>query len=167
MALSPMTHRARLEACLEGQTPDRPPMALWRHFPVDDQTPGGLAAATAAFQNQYDFDLVKVTPTSSFCIKDWGVDDRWTGNPEGTRDYTRRVIQHPEDWDGLQPLNPTRGHLGEQLACLELLAGEIAGQAPVIQNIFSPMSQEKNLAGHEQLLIDMRRDPDALHAGLR
>jgi uroporphyrinogen decarboxylase len=167
MALSPLSHRARLETCLSGQALDRPPVALWRHFPVDDQTPDGLAAATAAFQSTHDFDLVKVTPASSFCIKDWGVDDRWAGNPEGTREYTRRVIHQPEDWARLQPLDPTQGHLGAQLVCLNLLTGELAGQVPIIQTIFSPMSQAKNLAGPERLLIDMRRDPDALHAGLR
>src|SRR5512142_3242752 len=109
MTVPPLNHRERLEACLAGQAPDRPPVALWRHFPVDDQTPGGLAAATAHFQHTYDFDLIKVTPTSSFCIKDWGVEDRWKGNPEGTRDYTKRAIQRPEDWTKLRPLSPTKG----------------------------------------------------------
>jgi uroporphyrinogen decarboxylase len=156
-----------LEACLGGQALDRSPVALWRHFPVDDQTPESLAAASAAFQTSYDFDLVKVTPTSSFCIKDWGVDDRWTGNPEGTRDYIRRVIHHADDWARLRPLDPTRGQLGAQLTCLNLLLAELAGHVPVIQTIFSPMSQAKNLAGPEELLIYMRRDPEALHAGLR
>jgi uroporphyrinogen decarboxylase len=39
------THKERLQACINGQTTDRPPIALWRHFPVDDQTPETLAAA--------------------------------------------------------------------------------------------------------------------------
>ncbi len=167
MAQNTLSHRARLEACLGGQAPDRPPVALWRHFPVDDQTPDGLAEATAAFHRTYDFDLIKVTPASSFCLKDWGVDDRWAGNPEGTREYTRRVILHPEDWASLPPLDPTRGHLGDQLTCLRLLSADFSGQAPIIQTIFSPMAQAKNLAGSEDLLVHMRRSPDALHEGLR
>lgn len=166
MQSSSLSHRARLETCLSGQQPDRAPVALWRHFPVDDQTPGGLAAATAYFQNTYDFDLIKVTPTSSFCIKDWGVEDRWAGNPEGTRDYTRRAIQHPEDWVKLKPIDPTQGFLGEQLACLRLLTHEFAGRVPVIQTIFSPMAQAKNLVGPDELLVHMRRNPDALQDGL-
>lgn len=167
MASSPSRHRARLEACLGGQVVDRPPVALWRHFPVDDQSPDGLAAAVTAFQRTFDFDLIKVTPASSFCLKDWGVDDRWAGNPEGTRDYTQRVIKKPEDWNLLPPLAPTRGHLGEQLTCLRLLTGEFSPEVPVIQTIFSPMSQAKNLAGPTELLIHLRRNPDSLHAGLR
>lgn len=162
-----LSHRERLETCLAGQIPDRTPVALWRHFPVDDQTPEGLAAATAFFQHTYDFDLIKVTPSSSFCIKDWGVEDRWAGNPEGTRDYTRRAIHQPEDWLRLTPLDPTQSHLGAQLVCLRLLTAEFSGKVPLIQTIFSPMAQAKNLVGPEQLLVMMRRYPDALQEGLR
>ncbi|HBY07699.1 MAG TPA: uroporphyrinogen decarboxylase, partial [Chloroflexi bacterium] len=77
--MSTPTHRQRLETCLSGQIPDRTPVALWRHFPVDDQTPAGLAAATLNFQHNFDFDLVKVTPSSSFCLRDWGIGDEWRG----------------------------------------------------------------------------------------
>ena len=162
-----MTHRERLERVLAGEAPDRPPVALWRHFPVDDQTPEGLAAATLAFQRTYDFDLVKVTPASSFCLKDWGVEDAWRGAPEGTRDYTRRVIHRPEDWLRLRPLDPRAGYLGAQLTCLRILVRELAPHTPVIQTIFSPLAQAKNLVGPEALLVHLRRYPDAVHAGLQ
>ncbi len=80
-----MNKRERLEAAISGQGVDRMPVALWRHFPGDDQDPAHLAAATVAFQRRWDFDFVKVTPASSFQIRDWGVQDVWTGNIEGTR----------------------------------------------------------------------------------
>ncbi|MCX7976483.1 MAG: hypothetical protein N2646_05375, partial [Bellilinea sp.] len=60
--MSTCTHRERLELCLAGEIADRPPFALWRHFPVDDQSPDSLAAAITNFQNTYDFDFIKVTP---------------------------------------------------------------------------------------------------------
>src|SRR5512136_1419423 len=100
------SHRSLLETCRSGVRPNRTPVALWRHFPVDDQTPGGLAAATIDFQRTYDFDLVKVTPASSFCLKDWGVEDEWQGATEGTREYTKRRIIQPEDWGHLEVLDP-------------------------------------------------------------
>jgi len=162
-----ISHRSRLEKCLAGDKPDRPPVALWRHFPVDDQTPDGLAAATLKFQRDYDFDLIKVTPTSSFCLKDWGSQDAWNGADEGTRDYTRRVIHAPEDWENLSPLSPYSGHLGAQLKCLELIVSKLGPETPVIQTIFSPLSQAKNLVGPDKLLIHMRQYPEALHAGLK
>ncbi len=165
--MSTITHRQRLEACLSGEKPDRPPVALWRHFPVDDQTPEGLAAATLNFQRLYEFDFIKVTPASSFCIKDWGSRDEWRGATEGTRDYTYRVIKQPEDWTRLQALDPARGSLGDQLKCLTLLEAELGPDTPIIQTIFSPMAQAKNLVGGDQLLVHMRRYPAALHAGLK
>ena len=36
------THKERIQACLKGETLERPPVALWRHFPVDDQAPKSL-----------------------------------------------------------------------------------------------------------------------------
>jgi uroporphyrinogen decarboxylase len=159
-------HRQRLETCLSGEKPDRVPVALWRHFPVDDQTPDGLAAATAAFQRQYDFDLIKVTPASSFCVRDWGVQDQWQGNPEGTRAYTHYPVQLPDDWARLGVLNPTAGKLGNQLKTLDLLIKGFSPETPILQTIFNPLSQAKNLVGRENLNVHMRRHPDALHAGL-
>ena len=101
------THRERIQACIKGEILDQTPVALWRHFPVDDQSPETLAAAQIAFQHAYDFDLVKVTPASSFCLRDWGAEDEWRGNPEGTRQYTKHVISQPQDWERLQALDPT------------------------------------------------------------
>ncbi len=161
-----LTHRERLEACLSGDRPDRVPVALWRHFPVDDQTPEGLAAATSAFQRLYDFDFIKVTPPSSFCLKDYGVEDRWTGNSEGTRDYTKRAISDPAVWECLPILHPMRGGLGAQITCLKIISTQFDPQLPIIQTVFSPLAQAKNLIGGEMLLVHMRQFPDLLMSGL-
>jgi uroporphyrinogen decarboxylase len=160
------THRERLQACLAGERPDRTPVALWRHFPVDDQTPDGLAASTLHFQRTYDFDLVKVTPASSFCLKDWGADDTWEGEPEGTRHYTRRVIEKPQDWEKLPALDPSAPHLAGQLACLRTLRRDLGPDVPLLQTIFNPLSQAKNLAGGDRLIVHLRRHPEAVMKGL-
>jgi uroporphyrinogen decarboxylase len=76
-------------------------------------------------------------------------------------------VCNPEDWASLSPLDPLKGHLGAQLTCLKLLTGEFSPHTPVIQTIFSPMSQAKNLVGLGDLLVHMRQHPDLLHAGLQ
>lgn len=167
MASSITSHRDRLEVCISGDKVDRPAIALWRHFPVDDQSPDTLAEATINFQRDYDFDLVKVSPSSSFCIRDWGAKDEWRGLPEGTRDYTHRVVQHPEDWEMLPFLDPYKGSLAGQIECLRLIAAELGGEVPIIQTIFSPLAQAKNLVGPDNLLIHVRRYPQALKSGLK
>lgn len=160
-------HREALEACLSGSAFERVPVALWRHFPVDDQHPASLAKAILAFQQAFNYDLVKVTPASSFCIKDWGVEDEWRGDAEGTRDYTRPVIFEPEDWHRLPVLDPAKGSLADQLECLQILVNELGQGTPLIQTIFNPLSQAKNLVGKGRLLVHLRAYPEALHAGLR
>jgi uroporphyrinogen decarboxylase len=162
-----VTHRERLETCLSDRLPDRVPVALWRHFPVDDQTPEGLAQSVLLFQRTYDFDLVKVTPSSSYSLKDWGVHDEWRGSAEGTRDYTHRVIHNPGDWARLPKLDPRKGHLAQELECLRLLLKELGETTPIIQTIFNPLSQAKNLVGGQELLVHARRFPEALHTGLQ
>jgi uroporphyrinogen decarboxylase len=161
------THRQRLENCLSGSANDRTPVALWRHFPVDDQNPERLAKATLNFQQIFDFDLVKVTPASSYCLKDWGAQDEWQGAAEGTRSYTRRVIQEPEDWERLSLLDPYAGQLGAQLRALRSICAALGEDTPVLQTIFSPLAQAKNLAGNDQLLVHLRRYPEAVHAGFK
>ncbi len=161
------THRERLQTCLDGGQPDRVPVALWRHFPVDDQSPETLAAATLHWQRQYDFDFVKVTPASSFCLKDWGADDVWEGHTEGTRRYVKRVVSGPRDWARLPELDPTsEPHLAAQLKCLRLIKQGLPAETPLIQTVFSPLAQAKNLAGHDMLLAHLRLYPDDVMKGL-
>ena len=161
-----MTKQERLQAAIDREPVDRPPVALWRHFPGDDQRPEDLAAATTAFQREYDFDFVKVTPASSFCLRDWGAEDEWVGSLEGTREYKRHPIQGPEDWMRLTALDPTHGSLGEQLRCLKLIVADLGSDVPVIQTVFSPLSQAKNLVGEAALPVHLRRYRQELEAGL-
>lgn len=167
MAKNNITHRERLENCLIGQKPDKTPIALWRHFPVDDQTPDGLAHAVIEFQRRFDFDLVKVTPASSYCLKDWGIEDEWRGNPEGTRQYVHKAIISPDDWQKLTVLDPYKGALGDQLSCLKIVYDELGPDVPILQTIFNPLAQAKNLAGSETLLVHLRQYPEAVLEGLK
>jgi uroporphyrinogen decarboxylase len=160
------THKERIQACLNRERLDRPPVALWRHFPVDDQDPKLLAEATLHFQRTYDFDLVKVTPASSFCAKDWGVEDEWRGHTEGTRQYTKQVIRDPRDWESLPVLDATASHLAGQLACLRYIRAELGPDTPLLQTVFSPLTQAKNLAGNETLIAHLRLYPEAVTKGL-
>jgi uroporphyrinogen decarboxylase len=160
------THKERIQACLHNQILDHPPVALWRHFPVDDQEPKSLADATLNFQNTYDFDLVKVTPASSFCVRDWGVEDEWMGDTEGTRRYNKRIIHDPRDWEKLSVLEPNVTHLAGQLGCLRFIRAELGPDTPLLQTIFNPLSQAKNLAGNDLLIAHLRLYPEAVMQGL-
>jgi len=53
--MSKIRKRERLEATIAGEAVDRPPVALWRHWPVDDQRGDELARASLVFQHTFDF----------------------------------------------------------------------------------------------------------------
>lgn len=162
-----ISHEERLKKCLSGETPDRVPIALWRHFPVEDQNPAWLAKAVVEFQEEYDFDFVKITPSSSYCVKDWGALEQWKGNPEGSCEYTQFPIQHFEDWRKITPLSPSTGSLADQLECIRLIRQNLPQDTPIIQTIFNPLSQAKNLVGKNNLPSHLRLCPEDIKSALR
>jgi uroporphyrinogen decarboxylase len=152
-----MSKRDRLTAAIRGEETDRPLVALWRHFPTDDLDPEQLALSALAFQTQYDWDFIKLTPTSSYSVEDWGCRVAYRGHPEGTSEYVARPIQAPADWARLEPLDSHSGALGQQLACIRR-ARELAGpDIPIIETVFSPLAQAKNLLGDGLEIVHLRR----------
>ena len=137
--MSEWKKRKRLEAIINGEKPDRLPIALWRHWPGDDQDAAALAAAHIKWNKDYDWDLIKVSPASSYCLVDWGVKDSWDGAAEGTRTYVDRVVKQPEDWEKLTVLDPGKGMLGTQINALKLIGDDLAragDNTPFIATIF-------------------------------
>ena len=162
-----MNKRERLEKSFTGEATDRVPVSLWRHWPGDDQRAADLARAVVDFQNAFDWDFVKVTPGSNYSVVDYGVQDEWQGNLEGTRKTIKYAVSRSLDWTDFRPLDPTRGSLGKQLECLRLIPEGLAdADTPILMTIFSPLVQAKHIAGNDLLLRHMRTSPDRVHTGL-
>ena len=159
-----MTKRERLEATINGAPVDRVAVALWRHWPGDDQTGVELARSALDFQKIFDFDFMKVTWGAEYCVADWGVESRYVGNDDGTRQWTKRAVNSVEDWAKLKVLDPRKGMLAEVVTALNLI-NKGAGDVPFLQTIFSPLSQAKFLSG-DRLMVDIRTNPDAFKAGM-
>ena len=161
-----MTKRDRLAAAIRGEEIDRPLVALWRHFPTDDADPQQLALSALAFQSQYDWDFIKLTPASNYSVDGWGTRVAYHGHPEGTSDYIERPVASPQDWLRLEPLDPHSGALGQQLSAIRATR-ELAGpDIPIIETIFSPLAQAKNLIGGGLDLIHMRQHRNEFLEGL-
>lgn len=159
--------RQRLEAAINGERPDRPPVALWRHWPGDDQDAQALAAASLKWQYDYDWDLLKIGPASSYSVVDWGVQDRWVGHIEGTRERISFPVREVIDWQKLQILDPQKGMLATQIESLRLVGGALGEEVPFVATIFSPLSQAKHLSGNETMLSHMRSQPQIFHQALK
>jgi len=162
-----MNKRERLEKTIAGEATDRVPVALWQHWPGDDQRAADLAQATLTFQQQYDWDFLVVMPSNNFSTTGYGVQDQWQGNHFGERDIIKTAVHRSLDWTELRPIDPIRGDMGKQLECLRLLGHAFAEDAvPFVQVVYNPLTQALRLAGRDMLLRTMRQQPDRLRTGL-
>ncbi|MDQ7858505.1 MAG: uroporphyrinogen decarboxylase family protein [Armatimonadota bacterium] len=160
-----MTKRERVYAAIDGRPVDRPPVALWRHFPQEDQRAEPLAAAHVAFFRAYDWDFLKVTSASGFYGDDWGLRSTYRPNREGTRHYTDRPIKRDTDWPKLKRIDVTAGAHGRELRTLRLIRKELPEEI-VLATVFSPLSIARTLAGETALLRYLRDSVDEMHEGL-
>lgn len=169
--MADMTRRERIKAALAGKPVDRPPVALWRHWPVDDQNAEALAERALDFRSRYDWDLIKIPPSSTYCIDDYGAKHEYQAQPIGRwmlgeRNYTDRVIKHIEDWDRIEPLDVNSGTYGSMLQTLRIVIERREPETPVIQTVFNPISMARFLAGDETYITHLRRDPQRLERAL-
>jgi uroporphyrinogen decarboxylase len=161
-----LDHWERVRLTLRGEEADRVPISLWRHWPYHDETAEGLAAASLQWQRTYDFDLVKVMPTGTYGIEDWGGRTTYTPNPMGIRTVLKYGVTSAEQWTQLEQFDVTQGYLGQQIAAIRLIAQEIRGSAPVLMTIFSPLTTAFKLAG-DSVFAHLRLCPDMLRTGLQ
>ena len=161
-----MTHWERIQAAIRGGKVDRVPVSFWRHFPHEDETPQGLAAAMIRWQQTFDFDLVKFMPTGTYGVHDWGVESVYGPPRGGTRVVVKPAVTTAEQWRTLPQLDPNRGALGREVTAIRLAAAELAGSVPILQTVFSPLTTARKLAG-DRIFDDMRERPEWFEAGLQ
>ena len=162
-----MQKRERLERAIAGEALDRAPVALWRHWPGDDQRYADLARSSIDFQHDYNWDFVRLMPARAYQVVDYGVQDFWDGDTRGIRKISKRVVNRSLDWTEIRPLSPTRGHLLQQAQCARLVGEALGAEGvPILQTVYSPLIQAAQLAGREKALRDMRVRADRLRSGL-
>jgi uroporphyrinogen decarboxylase len=163
---SPLRYRDLIAAALHGEPLPICPVAAWRHHPGDDQSAEGLALATLAFQRRFDFDLVKVTPASTWQARDYGLRDAWQDDPIGRRAIVGRVVSSPEDWLHLPELNPWEGFSARILAAVRRVRAQLPRSVPVLATVFNPYFQATQLAGPERLQQHLDQAGDRVARGL-
>lgn len=155
----------RLEKTLLGEATDRTPVALWRYFPGDDLRAADFAAAVQAFQQMYDWDFIKLSPSPSAAVSGFGVQTEWRGDASGNRQITRYAVSRSLEWTDIRPIDPLRGELGKQLETLRLL-NRADESTPVIATVYSPLSQAAMIAGQDLMLRHMRTESDRFRTGM-
>jgi uroporphyrinogen decarboxylase len=163
-----MNKRERVDAALRGEPVDRAPISFWGHDYLREWSAEGLASAMLDNYRAYDWDYLKVNPRASYHVEDWGAELKPSGDPNKSPLWVRPGVTTAADWRNLRPLEADRGVLGEQLEALGFIRDGLAGEAYIIQTVFSPLSIARYLVGNDPAPVKaaMADDPDDLRAAL-
>lgn len=154
------TGRERIQAVLEGKLIDRAPAMVWRHFPMDDQSGVELGRSAVSFQQEYDWDVVKVTPAQTSFPEVWGGSSTFAGDPLGTRQFVRRAVTSLADWDRIRATQPDTAPLEAQIKAVRYIRDVLGADVVIVGTVFSPLSILRYLAGDEIFLATLRLAPD-------
>src|SRR5438874_2540388 len=75
---SAMTKRERVLAALAGSAVDRVPISFWVHNFARENSAEELAAETARFIGEYDWDFAKPQSRASYFAEGWGNRYAWS-----------------------------------------------------------------------------------------
>ena len=166
--MSEITKRERVTAALRGHPVDRPPISFWGHDFLREWTAEGLAAAMLEPVRAFDYDYLKVNPRACYFAEAWGCRYRPSGDGSRGPETEHWVLREASDLRTITPADVQAGSFGEQLEALRLIAGELEGEVPFVQTVFSPLSVIDRMANSDRDLVRrwMAEEPAALHAAL-
>jgi uroporphyrinogen decarboxylase len=163
-----MNKRERVTAALAGKPVDRVPASFWGHDFLREWTPQGLADAMLESFRRYDWDYMKVNPRATYYAEAWGCRYRPSGSSTRAPEVVDFVLKSAADLERIKPLDISAGPFAEQLDALRLIGRGLAGEAPFIQTVFSPLAVVGRLANGDLEAVRryMREAPQALHGAL-
>jgi len=163
-----MTKRARVLAALRGDHVDRVPLSFWLHNFVTENSAAGLAAETLRLARTFDWDFLKPQSRAQCFAEMWGLSYRPSAERATPFTVTHTPLAGAADVARLQPVDPRRGALGEQLAALAAIRAAVGPDTPIIWTVFAPMMVMPSVlaGGREQALAIVRAEPKAMDAGL-
>jgi uroporphyrinogen decarboxylase len=166
-----MSKWERVEAAIHGDQVDRVPISLWKHYHLQDRSPGQLAEVTLRLHRQFDTDLIKLTPSGLYPIQDWGATIQFGRDDDFLPLAVKPIISSPKQWETLPRLDVHKGVLRRELETIHHVAAGLDGSAPFMMTLFSPLTIAFKLCGDqvsgECMIDDLRHSPHQLHAGLK
>lgn len=131
--------RERLAMTLKGIIPDRPPITAYRHFPVDEGKKDRLIDVMIKWQEEYDWDFIKLHPPAVYMQEVWGdtfdfdnyyqeVFPTKTGNTYGEVNLSM-----------FTPQNADNPYLAEQVDMVHQVVERFHKELPVFQTMFTPL----------------------------
>lgn len=139
--------------------------SFWGHFYKEEQNWETLLAKTIEFQKTYEWDFVKINPSSTYIVEEWG--NRYKKFDDRKQETLEYRIKHPDDFFRLPKLNLRSGLLGDHLLLIKGLRSELR-DVPLVMTIFSPLSYAGRLCGSpEKLAAWIKEGCKLVHDGIK
>lgn len=146
-----MTKIERVKAVLEGKPVDRPPFIAWGpHLNLEDKHVGDFTKAVIAYENQHDFDILKVMQNGLYNTEDYGqVIDECENSEDPCFKKTRiPAFNSIEDLKNATTKDVTKGAMARETESIKILCEYYKDKVPVLPTIFGPYRMLWQLTGY-------------------
>lgn len=156
-----MSKKERIDAILVGEPVDRIPVSFWRHFYEWEDTPRGLADAMLLFQENYDWDFMKVNPRASYHHEDWGTSYKFFKDGKTKPERMEYPVKKLTDLGKIKPLDPLKSKvLKDHIDALHYINKGLSGKMYFLMTVFTPLSIVADLAENKEIFKEyMLEDP--------
>lgn len=162
-----LDHRERFQALSQGITPDRAPIALWRHFYKDEDDLDLFVEAMVGWQRKYDWDFLKINPRASYHYEPWGVRMRPSPDRLTKPERVEFPVQNLEDWLKVNALSPSHPQFDFQLRAISRIRKLLPRPFPMVMTVFNPISIMGDMVSSDNILLShLRESPDAVESAL-
>ncbi|BBI31237.1 uroporphyrinogen decarboxylase family protein [Cohnella abietis] len=136
---------------IQKEVADRPLVSAWRHFIEAERDSAALAAATVAFQRQYDWDFVKINPRTTYYAEAWGNEYDYEAYDGVVPATLKARIGQASDLRRITARTAEEPSFKEQLDVISRVRQALGPDVPIVQTLFSPLAVLEYLSGHRTL----------------
>lgn len=160
----------RIKAMVDGKPVDRPGATLWKHFFLEDRNCNDLVKRTIAFQEQNNWDVIKVMANGIYLQEQYGAEVIWSRNANEFPITVKRPINSPKGFTKLKAVEMKTGAIAREVEVVKRLVDKYKGKVPIIATVFTPLTYAQELYNGWQNpwpFYDLIREyPKEMHAGL-
>ncbi len=163
-----MNKRERVMAAVRGEQVDRVPFSFWLHNFAREGSAQALVEETLRLHRTFDWDFLKPQSRYQCFAEMWGLE--YTQAPDRAEwpVVTKLPLRRAADLATLQPADPAKGALAEQVQAMTAIRAAVGPEVPVVATVFAPLMVAQFLVpgGVDAVLQLAREDAAALEHGL-
>ena len=146
------TKKQRVEAVLNGELADRPPITCYHHFPEFEHSGADLMADTfLKFQEKFDWDYVKINPRAVYYYEAWGNTYDYDNYNDVVPTRTSNIVHSYKDLSKIAEMTGNEPIWEEQYETVRKVVKGVNGEVPVFAGAFTPIGILLNLCGYRSV----------------